>query len=288
MAMLAGALIALNSNRSKLSGDVYALFQPAEETGVGAPAVMKTAVFQNLKADRAFAFHNIPGVPLGDVMLVRSGVAARASMGLKISLQGVACHAAEPHEGRNPTLALARLSSLADQVPRGKFEGQLVPPLCTLVGLSVGEQNFGQSASLGHLCVTLRADTQDCVDSMRKIICESAQAEAKAGGFELTMETFDPFSETANDAVSSEIVIDAARAGGECHVKLMDEPFSFSEDFGVFTNEFSGAFIGLGAGEKQPPLHACDYDFPDELLEKGVELWCGIAAISLSTPSSTQ
>jgi metal-dependent amidase/aminoacylase/carboxypeptidase family protein len=182
-------------------------------------------------------------------------------------------------------LALARLSALAEAVPRGDFEEEKVPPLCTLVGLTVGEQNFGQSASHGQLCVTLRADTQACVDRMRDIICEGAAAEAEAGGFELATKIFEPFQETANDSVSTQIVVDAAHAGagGGCRVQMMDKPFSWSEDFGVFTQNYSGALIGLGAGEQQPPLHACDYDFPDELIVKGAELWCDIATRSLTT-----
>jgi metal-dependent amidase/aminoacylase/carboxypeptidase family protein len=53
----------------------------------------------------------------------------------------------------------------------------------------------------------------------------------------------------------------------------LDVPFGWSEDFGHFTASAKGALFGLGAGESHPALHNPDYDFPDELIAAGVELF---------------
>jgi metal-dependent amidase/aminoacylase/carboxypeptidase family protein len=55
-----------------------------------------------------------------------------------------------------------------------------------------------------------------------------------------------------------------------------EEPFAWSEDFGQFTDRFPGAFFGLGSGKEQPPLHASNYNFPDELISTGVRLFLSI------------
>jgi metal-dependent amidase/aminoacylase/carboxypeptidase family protein len=56
----------------------------------------------------------------------------------------------------------------------------------------------------------------------------------------------------------------------------LEVPFPWSEDFGHFTAKFKGALFGLGAGIDQPALHHPDYDFPDELIAKGVQLFTSL------------
>lgn len=56
-------------------------------------------------------------------------------------------------------------------------------------------------------------------------------------------------------------------------VQELDEPFRWSEDFGYFTDAFSGAFFGLGSGVDQPQLHDDGYDYPDDLIEIGARLY---------------
>ena len=54
-------------------------------------------------------------------------------------------------------------------------------------------------------------------------------------------------------------------------------PFTFGEDFGWFTQKFKGAMLGLGAGEATPALHNPDYDFPDDIIPTGIQLFYQIA-----------
>ena len=77
-AMLAGALMQLQTMTSSFSGRVVAIFQPAEETGDGAKQMLSAepGLLGDTISRGAYALHNIPGEPLGKVLL-RSGVAAR-------------------------------------------------------------------------------------------------------------------------------------------------------------------------------------------------------------------
>ncbi|NJM93388.1 MAG: hypothetical protein HC842_00875 [Cytophagales bacterium] len=53
----------------------------------------------------------------------------------------------------------------------------------------------------------------------------------------------------------------------------LDRPFAWSEDFGHYAKAAKTGFFGIGAGLETAPLHHPDYDFPDELLEKGLAIY---------------
>ncbi|MCF7810072.1 M20/M25/M40 family metallo-hydrolase [bacterium] len=77
------------------------------------------------------------------------------------------------------------------------------------------------------------------------------------------------FPVTVNNGKAVKIIEEAAR---ELNLTVHQQtiPFPWSEDFGHFTEAFTGAMFGLGAGEKQPPLHHPKYDFPDEIIVTGI------------------
>ncbi|MBL4603750.1 MAG: amidohydrolase [Emcibacteraceae bacterium] len=91
-------------------GRVIVLFQPAEETGEGARAIVADPQYPLLNPDYCYALHNLPGHPVGDVM-IRSGPFNCASRGMIIELSGSTAHAAYPETGNSPALALAELRS---------------------------------------------------------------------------------------------------------------------------------------------------------------------------------
>ncbi|HKL66769.1 MAG TPA: hypothetical protein VJ877_02670, partial [Bacteroidales bacterium] len=56
----------------------------------------------------------------------------------------------------------------------------------------------------------------------------------------------------------------------------MEKPFKWSEDFSHFTKKYKGAMFGLGSGKDQPALHNPDYDFPDQILASGINMFLNI------------
>ena len=85
MASLAALALGFSRARPK-RGRVVLLFQPAEETGVGAEAVIVDPMFVAIEPDFAFAWHNMPGMPLAEAA-VAVGPIACASRGLRADLQ---------------------------------------------------------------------------------------------------------------------------------------------------------------------------------------------------------
>ncbi|MBZ0269636.1 M20/M25/M40 family metallo-hydrolase, partial [bacterium] len=83
------------ARRRPASGRVSLLFQPAEETGEGAARVRADPVLRDAPPDFALAFHNLPGFPLGSVV-VRDDTFAFGSVGADLRLHGAESHAAEP------------------------------------------------------------------------------------------------------------------------------------------------------------------------------------------------
>ena len=92
-----------------------------------------------------------------------------------------------------------------------------------------------------------------------------------------SIEWTDAFLGNTNDDDAVDAVLEATQQL-DYPLRLLDYPLKWGEDFGYFTQRFLGAFFGLGAGKDCPALHNPDYDFPDALIEKGVELFGRIIA----------
>ncbi len=268
MAILCGVAAVLAKHRP--AGDVYLIFQPAEETGEGAQRMLRDPRFGKLKPDFVFALHNLPGYPLHEIVL-RPGVFSCASAGLAARLAGRTAHAAQPESGVSPGPALAEiLRTLYDlpHLPDDSPEFALV----TVVHARLGEIAFGAAPGEAVVMATLRAYNDGRLQELRAHLRQ--QIEKIAGRYSLTcdMSWLEVFAATVNDRTAVEMI---GQAADECGLKVArrSHPFRWSEDFGQFTRCFKGALFGLGAGENHPDLHCGDYDFPDALLESGIRLF---------------
>jgi len=250
-------------------GRVVVLFQPAEETGAGAHAVIEDPAFAPLRPDFAIAQHNLPGQPLGAVVL-RHEVFASASRGMIIDLHGRSAHAAEPQEGRTPVPAAAALSHALAALPQNATAlhetGQV-----TVVGVEVGGPAFGTSPGDGRVMATLRAHEQGVIDRLAERATDVARGIAATFGLEASISWAEEFPSSPCDDELVDVVDRTARARG-MQVVWRDHPYAWSEDFGHFTSRFRGVLFGLGSGVDQPALHGNGYDFPDALLEPGSDL----------------
>ncbi|QDU83946.1 putative hydrolase YxeP [Planctomycetes bacterium Pla163] len=251
-------------------GRVVLLFQPAEETGEGARAVLDDPRFAELSPTRAVAFHNLPGRPLGEVTL-RNGPFASASVGMIVELTGVSSHAAEPHMGRSPVAAAANIAQSIQSAPQraAALEENVQ---ATVVGIEVGGPAFGTSPGSGRVMATLRAHTSQAMHALCEYCERMARGLAAGHGLECDVTWTERFPATENHPAVVRVVERAARANG-LDVRRAEHPFSWSEDFGHFTSSTCGALFGLGSGVDQPPLHHPDFDFPDDLLEPAVRLF---------------
>lgn len=154
MAMVAGLAPSL-MRRAPARGRVVLLFQPAEETGKGAAAVLRDARFSSITPGYCFATHNLPGRPLHEI-LVRENTFTMASAGMAATLKGRTSHASEPEKGISPASALERI--LRDLPCLARTAGLSGFALATLTHITLGERSFGISPGKAQVLATLRAE----------------------------------------------------------------------------------------------------------------------------------
>ncbi len=250
-------------------GKVSLLFQPAEETGEGALQMLKDEKFAVVQPDYVFALHNLPSIPKHQI-LVKSGTICAASTGMIIRLLGKTSHAAEPQDGKSPALAMAAMIQMLDGLPQAhNFEDFT---LVTVIHALLGEIAFGTTPGYAEVRATLRTFSNSDMQTLTNEAVAQARNIAQKHGLGIEIDWTDTFAATVNDKACVKIIKKAAQRNG---FELMEvpSPAKWSEDFGQFTERYSGALFGLGAGEEHPQLHNPDYDFPDEILPTGVAMF---------------
>ncbi|MBP5342084.1 MAG: M20/M25/M40 family metallo-hydrolase [Bacteroidales bacterium] len=252
---------------------ILLLFQPAEETGTGSRAVLDTGILQQYDIRAIYALHNLPGYPLGTVVLCPHTFAA-ASTGVVYRLDGRETHASTPELGINPGLAVAEIINRFDGFNEHSLKQSSIQSFrqSTLICVRVGQPAFGTSAGHGEVMFTLRAFTND---AMERLLADANNAvDEIAGRYGLTVSRslVEPFRATENhpDCVKT---IEKAAHDMPLNVVYKDIPNRWSEDFAEYLMKFPGAMFGIGSGEHQPELHHPSYDFPDELIEPAAQFF---------------
>ena len=261
--------VALAMEGRRFGKNVHLLFQGAEETGEGARRICQG--WPELKrVNRIYALHNIPGFPRGRI-LIRPGCFACASQGLMVDVQGRPAHAAYPQQGKNPAALLCRtvlaLPDMIEDILRG--DRRLL--MATVVGLHLGSEDFGLSASAGRLCLTLRGDRQADI----RALSEAIESAVREEGFSVALSERDVFPDTTNP---EDIVREAHRrfeaAGLE--TTTLEAPMRWSEDFGEYLRRIPGMFFGVGMGEDCPGLHTAEYAFDDGIVPVAVRAFMAL------------
>ncbi|MFO7723755.1 MAG: amidohydrolase [Bacteroidales bacterium] len=272
MAIVAGLAQKIVSSRP-VKGRVVLLFQPAEEVEQGARDVVENPLFSSIAPDMVFALHNIPGAESNHVLL-RSGTFAAASKGVTVRLTGKTSHAAEPEKGLSPVKAIAQI---IDSLDRLKTEKELFREmvLLTIIGLKMGDTSFGTTPGNAELMITLRAFRNDDMEVLTRYTEEAIQKIAREQFLGCSFAYCEDFPAVVNDPACVRMVLQAAEDLGLITVTL-GEPFRWSEDFSYFTSRYPGCLFGIGGGKNHAQLHNPDYDFPDEIIETGVNIFFNI------------
>jgi len=278
MTILVGVAAGVTEMRPRLKGRVILLFQPAEETARGAKAVLEDGKFSRIKPDCIFGLHNLPGFPEGAVIL-RRGEFASASRGLIVRLSGRTSHAGEPHHGKSPVLAVTSLIHALMDLPR-RCSPLERAALVTIIHARLGEVAFGTSPGYAEVMATLRSHRDEEMESMARLAEELVAGVAQTHGLGYETEWVEEFPAVRNHDACVDVVERAAQKKG-VEIVRPEFPFSWTEDFSYYLRSCDGAFFGLGAGEGHPQLHSPDYDFPDGIIPRGVEVFCEILKILL-------
>lgn len=256
------------------SGKVILLFQPAEEIGMGANAVLSDEKFAALQPDYAIALHNVPGFPKGQIVC-RKGTFNPAVISLIIQLKGKKAHAAQQENGVNPDIAIASLIHEIHQLQQSDLADADYLKFTTIY-TRIGAKDYGISAGDGELHYTFRAWTKEKLEAAKQKIIQLITTICEREQLTFELEWLYYFAATTNDAAIVDCIEKVAKQQEFTYLKKAF-PFQWGEDFGLFTENIPGAMFGLGAGEDTPALHHVDYDFPDDITPYGVEMFYGLA-----------
>ena len=261
-------------------GRVILMFQPSEENGSGAKAVISDPKYSEIQADWAFAIHIEPGRPFGYVATC-PGLINCASLGLGIKLIGKTSHAAEPGDGISPTRAIAKLIPVLEAFGLG---GELDNSfqLVTITHIQIGQPSFGVAPGDGIIYTTLRAVTDEQLVSIEASARNLALTIAEEYGLEVEFFQSDIFAASVNDQDAYQVAVKAMNAIGVIHGDI-GVPMKASEDFGVFGWNSKTAMLCLGPGEEYPALHNPNYDFSDDLIPIGSAIFERITRDLLGT-----
>ena len=276
-AMLLLAARQLSETRS-FDGTAVFIFQPAEERGGGAHALIRDGLFARFPVDAVYGMHNIPGIPEGQFAVMPGAVMA-ASDYFEIVLRAAGAHAAVPHASADPILAASALvQNLQSVVSR------MLDPLEPAV-LSVTTFHGGEAPNAIPQTVTLegtaRSYTLAVRDALEAGIKRHAAGIAASYGLAVEANVRRGYPPTVNTPQEAEfarrVLVDAV---GEANVLTDLKPLMTAEDFAFMLEVRPGAYIWIGNGATAG-LHTPRYDFNDRVLTLGAAYWVRLVEIAL-------
>ena len=268
MAGLLGAAILLQRDPDWF-GTVRLLFQPAEEGFGGADAMLADGLLDRFPMQRVFGLHNWPGLPAGTIA-VHGGNGRRAPVmaagtRLRITLDGHAGHAAQPHLTRDPMLGAAHLL-LALQSVVSRNTDPLDAAVLSICRIDGGDAE-NQIPDRAILRGTMRSHDPAVHDAMTARVHAISEGIAAALDLRASFDLDTHVTATINHAAEADLAAAAATALG---VPLRRDlaPSMASEDFGAYLEQRPGAFVWVGNGpaEGGRSLHNSGYDFNDAIL----------------------
>lgn len=262
-------------------GRVYLLFQPAEETGKGAEAVLNDPAFTHIRPDRVFALHNLPGYQEGTIVC-KPGSFTSSVLSMIVSFTGKVSHSAEPEKGLNPAYVMADFMLQTKQIQNPEPQSEafaLITPIYT----TMGEKSYGISAGYGEVHLTLRTRNANRMETLTTQLLDLLSTLSVGSGIDVETTYTEAFFANENDLQAFSQIKESARKLGYPFIEKQ-EPFKWGEDFGLFTQQYPGAMFGIGNGDDSPALHNDDYDFNDSLIEPAAHLFLALIEIGHSQP----
>jgi amidohydrolase len=271
--MVLGAARLLAADRS-FNGTVHLIFQPGEEGGAGARAMINDGLFEQFPCQGVFALHNWPALPQGQ-MGVRVGPIMGAAMRFEISVRGKGGHAAMPQTTIDPIpVACAIVGQLQTLISRG------TDPLDAAV-LTVGKIESGTTENIipneariyGTYRNLNRQSQQYLSDGLERISHHIAQAHQATA--EVILKPGYPVTDNhRNEAQFMGEIMREIVGQDNAHTDVL--PSLTAEDFSFMLEKVPGAYGWIGNGPKGQPgvgLHNPGYDFNDDNLSLGSRFW---------------
>lgn len=272
-AMLLGAARMLAED-GDFDGTVRFIFQPAEEWGKGALAMLDDGLMERFPFDEIYGLHNMPGLPVGRFE-TRAGPIMSAEDNFEIVLKGVGGHAARPHWGNEVLVAACALVTNLQTIVSRRLSPADIGVVSVTELITDGTRNAlpGLARILGD-ARSFRPEVSASIEKQMRIIADgTALAHNVTAEVGYTRE----FVPLVNDAALAEEAFAAARSFlPPENLAVAAEPMTGSEDFARFLDHVPGCFVFLGNGRDSAPLHNPAYDFNDEGLLHGANFHASI------------
>ena len=269
-AMLLGAAQYLCETRN-FDGKAAVIFQPAEEGGAGAKAMIDDGLVTRFNIDEFYGIHNMPGIETGK-FAIRPGPLMASADRFKIILTGKGGHAAMPHLAVDTTLVAAQIL-----VNLNLIVSRSIDPLKRVVVTAGTFKTDSSALNVIANTVELEGSVRSLDEDMRDLVQERlhqiAEGTAAANQCEITIEYERGYPITDNNEEATQHAISVASSVSE--VDTDTPPIMPSEDFAYMLMEKPGAFIFLGNGDSQM-LHNPDYIFDDEAIPFGSSWYAGM------------
>ena len=276
-AMLLGAARYLAETRN-FAGDAVVIFQPAEEGGAGALAMIEDGLMDRFGIDQVYGMHNGPGIPIG-AFAIRSGPIMASTDSIDILIEGLGGHAARPHKCIDSVLVGAQLiTALQSIVSRS------VNPLDSAV-ISMCEFHAGVARNVIPQTAILRGTVRTLTVEVRELV-EKRVREVVAGVAQITGAKIDLVYErgypvTVNHAAQTDVATRVAKEiAGDANVHET-HPFMGAEDFAYMLESRPGALIFCGNGDSAG-LHHPAYNFDDNAIVFGTSYWIRLVENTLA------
>ena len=276
-AMLLGAARYLAETRN-FAGDAIVIFQPAEEGGAGAVAMLNDGLMDRFGIEQVYGMHNGPGIPVG-AFAIRHGPIMAGGDAVGITIRGIGGHAARPHKCIDSVLVGAQLiTALQSIVSRN------VDPLESAV-ISICEFHAGHARNVIPQTAELKGTVRSLNENVRKLV-ERRVREVVAGVAQVTGAEIDLVYErgypvTVNHALQTDVATRAAKEiAGDANVQEMP-PLMAGEDFAFMLEQRPGALIFCGNGDSAG-LHHPAYNFNDEAIVFGTSYWIKLVENTLA------
>jgi amidohydrolase len=278
-AMLLGAARHL-AERPDFAGQVHVVFQPAEEGGGGALAMVADGLFERFPCDAIYGMHN-HGMAVGRFS-IRPGPMMAAADFWTVVFNGTGGHGGStPHLATDVTIAASHFMLALQNVV-----GRNVPAIEPAV-VSVGSIQAGSPGSPNVMPseLTITGTTRTFSDAtqatMERRLGELAHAHAAAQGCTATVDYRRLTRTLVNHAEQTVVAANAAAAlVGEANVNRAANMITGGEDFADMLRVKAGAYIFIGNGVRPDgtyhSVHTPLYDFNDEVLTLGSAYWVSL------------
>lgn len=282
MAMILGAAQLL-AERKDFDGTVRFIFQPAEEHGRGAKAMMKDGLFERFPVDAIFGAHNMPGMPAGSISTRPGGIMASED-NFVIHIRAKGTHAARPHMGVDPIVIASQIVLGLQTIISRNLDPSLSAVISCTELITDGLRNVIPSN------VIIKGDTRSYAPEVQQLLRtrmrEVSEGICRTHGVECDFEYTHEFVPTVNSPSFVDVAVAAAtNVVGAQNVDGNVQPMMISEDFGAFLQVVPGNFIfignGVGPDEGGVPLHNASYDFNDDILSIGARYFAEVVRLEL-------